>query len=347
MRNLTALTKGDRPRPSPADSLERAAFAHFAAATGRLGVNIPAAEVLQKLYADDAQALGIVNRTAAPLGTVGGWGSGLVTNSTAAFFGSLGEVSAMARLLSMGLPITLGANSEVSVPIRPAGAVSASWVGEGDPIPVRDGAFNAATVGPPTKLSTITAISAETARAANGEAIFRRVLREDAGLSLDAAYLSSDAATDDSAAGLLNGVTATPGYGSITQDLAALAGVVGVGGSGKVYFITTPELAAKAAILEPELAASVLPSRAVPSGRLIALDPFALAHGFDGQPDIAASREAVLHMADDPDQISDSGTADPVRSLWQTDAIALRMIVRIAFAKLNATAAAFSDGVEW
>ena len=52
-------------------------------------------------------------------------------------------------------------------------------------------------------------------------------------------------------------------------------------------------------------------------------------------------------MADDPDQISDSGTADPVRSLWQTDAIALRMIVRIAFAKLNATAAAFSDGVEW
>jgi hypothetical protein len=113
------------------------------------------------------------------------------------------------------------------------------------------------------------------------------------------------------------------------------------------YFITTPSLAARAHIYEPELRNFILPSRAVPAGRVIGLDPAAIAHGFDGAPDIAAAREAVVHMSDDPDPIVSTTAADPVRSLWQTDAIALRLIVDMAFVKLNTGAAAFVDGVRW
>ena len=79
---------------------------------------------------------------------------------------------------------------------------------------------------------------------------------------------------------------------------------------------------------------------------LIAVDPLSLAWGAGADPDIDVSTEAVLHMSDDPLDIVLSGvTADPTRSVYQTDAIAIRMILPIAFAKRRADAVAYISGV--
>jgi hypothetical protein len=147
-------------------------------------------------------------------------------------------------------------------------------------------------------------------------------------------------------AGLLNGVSAIPSVsnGKARFDLAALAESVSVGGSGQVAFVTGPGRAAKLAVLMPELKSMVLPSLAVAETRVIAVDPLSLAHGVGSQPEINSSTSAVLHMDDNPDPIVASGVmANPVRSLWQTDAIALNCLIDIAFRKRRAGAVAFMD----
>ena len=54
-------------------------------------------------------------------------------------------------------------------------------------------------------------------------------------------------------------------------------------------------------------------------------------------------------MSDDPDPIVATSPADPVRSLYQTDAIAVRMILPVAFAKRRAGAVAVMNNLltEW
>jgi hypothetical protein len=122
-------------------------------------------------------------------------------------------------------------------------------------------------------------------------------------------------------------------------------------GSGSVVFVVSPSRAATLPIKAPEIAekVTVLPSVAVPDGRVIAVDPLAILHATDTVPEILVARGAVLHMSDTPLPIVDaSGTvAAPARSTYQTASVAIRALAEIAFVKRHSTSVAYVDDASW
>ncbi len=345
----------------PGEALVRAAAAVFAAKAH--GSSWEAETVLEERAAQaDEVTRAVLTRVAPDLirspssaaTTAGsGWADVLAANEVGAFLASLAPYSAASVLFAGGMRVTLP-RASVTLPRRAAGPQAVNWVGEGKPIAVRDGTLDAVTVGPVKKVGAIVVLSREVGKLLNATA-FGMMLREDAGASLDAAYFSADSATSDVAAGLLDGLTAmtpTAGVwfeaGAAREDLAALAAVVGAGGSGQVVFVMSTGRAAKAGVLVPDLRPSILGSSAVADDRIIAVDPLALVHSASPQPVIEVAEEAVLHMEDtSPAEIVSAGptTASPVASLWQTGSLALRMILEVCFAKRTANAVAFMDGV--
>jgi hypothetical protein len=80
----------------------------------------------------------------------------------------------------------------------------------------------------------------------------------------------------------------------------------------------------------------VWPTLGVAAGTVIALDPAAFASAFGPDPEISSSTETLVHLEDTtPAQIGTAGSpnvvAAPTRSLFQTDAIAVRLILRCAW----------------
>jgi hypothetical protein len=119
-----------------------------------------------------------------------------------------------------------------------------------------------------------------------------------------------------------------------------------------VVFIANPGRAALISILFPDLESTVLPSAAVPEDRLIAVDPKSLIFLADAEPEITSSQESAFHMEDTtPAQIGVAGSpnvvAAPTQSLYQTDAIATRLIGDVAFGARRTGAVAYMDGLEW
>jgi hypothetical protein len=70
------------------------------------------------------------------------------------------------------------------------------------------------------------------------------------------------------------------------------------------------------------------------------------------EPRFDVSDQATLHMEDtSPAQIGTTGTpnvvAAPVRSMWQTDSIALRMVMDLNWSMRRAGVVAYTTGVTW
>jgi len=104
----------------------------------------------------------------------------------------------------------------------------------------------------------------------------------------------------------------------------------------------------------PELAGRVYGSAAIAGGVLIAVDVNSFCSMFGSDPEIRASKEAVLHYEDAlPLQISSGTTgsatvASPSRSLWQSDSIAFRAILRAAWAlRVPGAVAYIGTGLSW
>ncbi len=310
----------------------------------------------KSIFADDRTVRAIIERAAAPVGTAAGSGfaAELVQNLVGDFLASLAPLSAAATLISQGLQVPLNANG-MKVPAREgAPSTTVDWVGESNPIPVRRYNLNDDCELSPRKHGFIIGISREVAKRAGGEAVIRQLIREDAAATLDGSYFSSEAGDTEKHAGMLAGVSALTGYGggdyvAIETDLVALTDVVTAGGSGQVAFIVSPKRAARIRVLAPDINRELtfLPSLAVADDRIIAVDPLSWAHGFTDDFDLDVSNSALLHMSDDPDPIVDVSTAAPARSLWQTDAIALRLLADVAFAPRRPNAVAWLEGATW
>ena len=310
-----------------------------------------AAELARYTWPKDEQTVQVIKATQTP-GLTGGWGGTVAVTAYGEFLASLAPYSAIAQIASRGLVTTLEGIGLKKFPRRTSAQVPMSWTAEGEPIKVTEYTFGEVTLTP-KKMSVLTIFSRELAKRSDAENVFGLLFREDSGLSIDAAYLSSTAASSAAHPGLLSGLSATAtgiGDGSAVKgDLSAPAAAVSAGGSGEVVFITSPVLAAKLPIIQPEITATVLASAAVPSDRLIAIDPRALIHGFAPVPDISASTDAVVHMSDSPLELVDDSAVkgDPLRSMYQTNSIALRNIIDIAFGTRRSGSVAFMDGVIW
>ena len=131
----------------------------------------------------------------------------------------------------------------VSIPMETDAAV-VSWVAAGSPKPLTQAALS--TVGPlaPLKVAAIAIITRELARSAKAEQITSRILSNAAIRATDQTFLSADAATDASPAGILAGVTPVASSGNATEDVGALFAAFG-GNVETAVLIMRPGVAAQ------------------------------------------------------------------------------------------------------
>jgi hypothetical protein len=344
-------------KPSP---IERAAFAKVKTfGNGRDPATV---------FPDDPIVKAILTRADQTIGTTGtsGWASQVAPNVVGDFLAGLAPISAAARVIAQGMMVRVpaaanddGVPVSLTLPSRSGQppATSTPWVAEGAPITVRKYTLNGDTVLTPKKFAFIVAFSRELAKQADGEMVVRQMMREDAAVALDVAYFSTTAASTAAHAGLLNGLTATVGFGggdrvAFDYDLTALITAVGPGGSGQVVFVVSPATALRVAVRFPDVADkfTFLPSLAVADGTVVAIDPLSLVHGFGDDVDLDVSIEALFHLEDSTplEIVSAAGTvADPTRSLYQTAVIALRLIADVGFAKRRSGAVAYLTGATW
>ncbi|WP_420564154.1 phage major capsid protein [Thalassobaculum sp.] len=286
-----------------------------------------------------------------------GWAAEVARQAWADYLVSLAPYNASARLIAQAVAARASGEYSIHHPVRTSGPEAPAWVAENNAIPVAAPTFEDVEVGPARKLAHMVVWSYELQRRSDAAAIFDTMLREDVSAGLDAAFLSTTAASSSAHAGLLNGLTPVTGFAggdltAIETDLVALIDATAAGGSGELMFIANAKQIGRLRIKAPRLAAGLdlVVSASVPDGRVIAADGRSLVVSIDPAPLIDASTHAALHMSNTPTAIvSSSGptTAAPVRSLWQTASVAARVIHEIAFAKRRTNAVAFVEGATW
>ena len=81
---------------------------------------------------------------------------------------------------------------------------------------------------------------------------------------------------------------------------------------------------------------------------MICVDPAAVVSGFGADPEVRAGNQGLLHLEDTtPLPIGGAAIASPTTSLWQTDNMSLRLILRAAWAVRVPGAVAWTSGVVW
>jgi hypothetical protein len=284
----------------------------------------------------------------------------LATAAVGDFVSSLAPLSAGANLLNAAERASLDGINTILYPRR-SGAINpaAAWIGEGSPIPVAQFVLSNVQLGPTRKLAVDVVMTRETAEHGSGEAAFTALLREDASAKLDASLFSNTAATTAQPAGILDGVSplsaATAGADAMDTDLSALAAAIGTATAG-LAFVAHPAQAYAIKLLRRGSTfpadVPVWPTLGVTEGTVIALDPRAFVSAFGPEPEITVPRDATVHLDDaTPLPISTAGSpntvAAPVRSLFQTDCIGVRMLLRATWAWRQAGAVAWMQNTNW
>ena len=321
---------------SPLDLLVRAGtvqlFAHMH--------HKPVDEIRRTIYGEDEPTKAVlewaIRAASAPAMTsVTGWAAELVQQIVTDFMETLLPKSVYPRLSAAGLSLSFGRNGKIIIPTRSrTPTIAGSFVGEGQPIPVRQGAFTLQTLTP-KKMAVITTWTREIDEHSVPaiEGLLRNAIGEDTAISLDAVLLDTNPATLIRPAGILNGVagltpTAGGGFAAAVGDIKALTGALITGTAGNirnpVWIMNPQQLNSLGLIAMPgmgvfpfraEVAAgnlggwSIIDSGTVPWGRLSPwTQPTLLPVGGEG-PRFEVSDQATLVMDDTaPTDISTAGT---------------------------------------
>jgi hypothetical protein len=181
-------------------------------------------------------------------------------------------------------------------------------------------------------------------------------------MAIDGAVFSANALSAARPAGILDGLTplapsalSSP-FESCGQDLGSLvADIATRGGGARAAFVASPAEATAIRYwaggqfgVTP--ATDVLPvaaAAALPKGTVICVEPESFACSISA-PEFSATTVAAIHQEDTtPADIVSGGTpATPVKSMWQIDAIALKMTVWADWC-LRAPHVSFMDAVSW
>jgi HK97 family phage major capsid protein/HK97 family phage prohead protease len=378
--------KGEPRRPfaapakksAPGDLIIRSAVVQVLAHIERRS----AIDVLTGRYGEDDHIKTMLDVTArsatAPATTTtSGWAAELVQTATLDFIDTLVANSIYPVLRDLGGRFTFGRNGVVSIPARAATpSVAGSFVGQGAPIPVRQAGFSATSLTP-KKMAVITTFTREIAEKSTPdiEQVLRTAIQEDTGVAIDTVLLDANAATTIRPAGLRNGITGlTPtsggGFSALVADLKGLVGALIVSSGGNIrqpVWVMNPVQALSISLTQnangdfpfaADLRAGTLlgypvaQSATVSNGTVALVDAADFFTATGDEPRFEVSDQAVLHMEDTaPTQISAAGTpnvvAAPIRSMFQTDSLALRMIMDLNWAMRRAGMVAFVQGVTW
>lgn len=315
--------------------------------------------------------------TAPATTSTSGWASQLVQTSYAAFMDLLIPASVYPGLASRGLRMNFGNSGVISIPSRSSTpTIAGSFVLEGNPIPVRQGAFASQTFTP-KKMAVITTFTREIAEHSNPsiEGLLRNAIQEDTSVALDTVLLDATAASTTRPAGLRNGVTETTatsggGFAALVGDLQSLVGALITGSNGNLrapVWIMNPVNALAISVTQNAggdfpFAAEinqnrfqgypVILSSTVTADMVIMVDAADFVAIEGGMPRFDVSDQATVHLEDTtPLAIGTAGTpntvAAPVRSLFQTDSMALRMIMPINWGMRRSGVVAWTSSVTW
>jgi len=341
-------------------------------------------QIREQIYGTDEATRVICDLTlkaaTAPAKTdVAGWAAELVQQINAELMPRLTPSSVYPALSGLGLRLDFGRNGRISIPTRSATpTVAGSFVGEGAPIPVRQAGFTAQLLTP-KKMAVITTWTREMDEHSVPaiEGLLRNAIQEDTAVSIDTILLDTAAATTIRPAGLRNGVgglTATTGGGfaALVGDLKQLTGAVLTATNGNVRnmaFIMNPQQALSIGFIQPPNPGGLFPfaaeinagrlmgypvikSGTVPLGVVIVIDAADFVSVTGDNPRFEISDQATLHMEDTtPLNIGTAGTpatvAAPTMSMFQTDSMALRLILPMNWVVRRSGVIAWTSAVTW
>lgn len=338
-------------------------------------------ETRHRIYGDDEGThvlCDIVTRAAsAPaMTTVTGWAAELVHTEYADLMPLLMPQAILTRLAPKGLTLSFGANGRIVIPTRSrTPSIAGSFVGEGLAIPVRQGAFTSQTLTP-KKMAVISTWTREMGDHSIPaiEGLIRQAIQEDTSVAIDSVLIDANPATVIRPAGLLNGIaaiaaTAGGGMAAFIDDLVGLISALSIATYGNVrapVWLANQTDMLRAALLQApgtgifpfkeEIAAGtlngipIIDSATVPTKTLILVDAADFVVVGGEAPRMEMSDQATLHMEDtNPTDLvaSPSTVAAPQRSLFQTDSLALRMIMPLNWVQRRAGTVAWTQAVTW
>jgi len=378
---------GSGPRPfgltpkkvSPMDFLIRQGVVEAYAHAKRRTVD----EARQILYGNDDCTRAYVEyatkaATAMAMTNVTGWAAELVTQVYGDFLQTLVPTSIMPTLANQGLALTFGRAGKIVLPTRSATpSLAGSFVGEGQPIPVRQGAFTTQALTP-KKLGVITTWTREMDEHSLPaiEGVLRDSVAIDTGIAIDYVLVDTNPATTIRPAGLRNGVagltpTAGGGFNALVGDLKAVTGALLTATAGHIrngVLMMNPQQTLSIRWTQPTNAAAplfpfaaqvdagrigsfkLIESGNVPMGTVIALDAADFCVVGAEAPRFEVSDQATLHFEDTAPADITGGTpspATPVRSMFQTDSIALRLVWPLNWTLRRPGMVSWVTGVTW
>lgn len=382
------LPRGGRPFAVPAKKVSAfdsvfvrpvAVMLKHHAESGR----VPIIDVLKDTYGEDERtraALGMITRAATvpATTTTAGWAAELVQTAIAEFLEALTPVSIYAGLAAKGATFTFGRNGIVSIPRRDSTpTIAGSFVLQGSPIPVRQGAFSAITMTP-KKMAVISTFTREISEHSTPaiEQLIRQAIVDDTAVALDAVLVDANAATTTRPAGMLNGVaalgpTAGGGIAAIIGDLKLMVNALltsTAGGVRSPVWIMSPGDALTISLTQAAaggdlpfrdeiargtlLGFPIIQSTSMTADTIFLVDAADFVTATGDTPNFSVSDQATLHMEDtSPLAIGTAGTpntvAAPVRSLWQTDTIGIRMIMDVNWAFRRTGMVQWVTGLTW
>ena len=341
-------------------------------------------DVMKQEFGDDEPTravLNVITRSATvPADTVtSGWASQLVATSISEFFAALMPNSVYPALASRGGKFTFGRAGIVSMPTRSSTpTIAGSFVAQGSPIPVRQGAFTAITFTP-KKMGVISSMTRDIVEHSTPSImeLVRQAIVEDTAVAIDSVLLDATAATTTRPAGLKAGVaavtaTAAGGINALIGDIRGLTSALITGTNGNLrspVWIMNPGDILAASLLpatagggefpfKSELTGGTLQGYPVISSSNVTADTMLLVDAGDfvsvtgDAPRFDISDQATIHMEDTtPLAISTVGSpatvAAPVRSLWQTDCLAVRMLLDINWGMRRTGTVAWTQTMTW
>lgn len=317
------------------------------------------------------EAVGIVAKADQVIGTTTGshWADDLVQTAYSGFLQALMPYSVFPALLAKGLSLQFDRWGTLKLPGRTAGTAGGGFRAEGSPIRVgRITTFSADLV--PKNMGVIVPFTKELAKRSTPaiEGIVRQAILEDTAKVLDPILLDAGAVSTARPAGLLNGVAAVGtgfaggDYQAVREDIKALlAPFVTADGVDNIVVIMNPTQGLNLSLMEgPEgdpnwlnrikERITFIESTNATAGRLIALRASDFA-GAGGDPEFDISEQATIHMEDTTplEIVSGTGptTADPVRSLWQTNSIGVRMMMDVSWVMRRTGMVQWINGTSW
>lgn len=383
----TISQRSREPRERPMEMYVKMGVLAFLSHVQRKPIEVIRAE----RYGERADVEAVVKAVTNPAQTtVAGWAAELVETANTDFLDALRAISVYGELVARGSRFTFGRNGQLKIPrrnrpVRAPGDLRGSFVGEGQPIPVRRGSFGSISLLP-HKFGVISTFTREIAAHSTPaiEALIREGILEDSAVALDEVLLDAVAADAIRPAGLLNGVTPTAGaagggVAAMQADVGALlAPFIAANAADRLAILINPANTFK--LQWASTAVGVYPFRDQINAGNIAGIPYVestnvsttavsmirtadFASASDDTPEFDISDVATIHEEDGgypTDNAMRDGTsttlpivddagaaAAPVRSLWQTASIGIRMLQDIDWAMRRAGMVSSVNNITW